>query len=135
VVPFPDFGQVQPGVAPAAPTCPSGGISMVVGRSSYSATGPASHRLDIEGTATNSTNAQVILQLTLTIDHNATNHPNPWITPVQQARSSLAPGESSSWTFSATFDGSLGGSTNASVSALGGGFRWADPAHASCPTQ
>jgi hypothetical protein len=134
VVPFPDFGQVQPGVqpgvAPPPPTCPSGGISMVIGRSSSTTTG-AGQQVDIDGTATNSTNAPVMLDLTLTVDHDAVNHPKPWVTPVRQARPTLGPGESTTWTFSATF----AQATYANVSALGGGFRWADPAHASCPTQ
>jgi hypothetical protein len=105
---------------------------MTVGTSSFtSINGNSAKRIEIQGTAKNDTNAPVVLELTLTIDHDAQNHPNPWNTPVVNATPTLAPGGTSQWTFDAVF----AGATYANVSALGGGFRWADPAHASCPTQ
>lgn len=130
VVPFPDFGPPPPPGPAPAPACPGGGVTMVVTRTSATKHGNV-QQVDIEGTATNNTTAPVTLDLRLTIDHDAVNHPVPWVTTVDQSRPTLAPGETSTWTFS----GAFAQATRADVTALGGGFRWADPVHASCPTQ
>jgi hypothetical protein len=130
-VPFPDFGQVQPGVQPGGvPVCPGGGIGTQVSKTSSTAVGN-SRRLDIEGTAVNNTTAPVTIDLNLTIVHDGVNHPTPWVAPVTMSRPTLAPGETATWTFS----GMLANANNANVTAIGGGFQWADPALASCPTQ
>jgi hypothetical protein len=135
-VPFPDFGQpsppaVGPAPVPGATTCPGGGIATQVVSTSITQTSASSVDLVITGSAVNNTTAPVVLDISLTITHNGTSQPKPWVSKVNQSRPTVSPGETSNWTFT----GTLNGGTSASVSAIGGGFRWADPAHASCPTQ
>jgi pimeloyl-ACP methyl ester carboxylesterase len=135
-VPFPDFGQpsppaVGPAPVPGATTCPGGGIATQVVSTSITQTSASSVDLVITGSAVNNTTAPVVLDISLTITHNGTSQPKPWVSKVNQSRPTVSPGETSNWTFT----GTLNGGTSASVSAIGGGFRWADPAHASCQTQ
>jgi hypothetical protein len=134
--PFPDFGT--PGVAPGTPSnpggssgtsCPSGGIDTQVTATSFSQFG-TDYTITVEGRSVNNTTAPVTLDLTVSISHTG-SQPNPWVQPVVQSRSPVPPGQTSTWTFT----GTINGGTATGITGIGGGFRWADPALSSCPTQ
>jgi hypothetical protein len=135
--PFPDFGTPG-GVAPGGPptpggssatSCPSGGIDTQVTATSFSQFG-TDYTITVEGRSVNNTTAPVTLDLTVSISHTG-SQPNPWVQPVTQSRSPVPPGQTSTWTFT----GTINGGTATGITGIGGGFRWADPALSSCPTQ